>query len=381
MNIYGVVTATTLLASSTAPTPIYHLYQDRYHLSPFFVTLVFGVYAIALLVALLTVGKLSDYVGRRPVIFAGLVLNAAAMVFFVEAQSATMLLVARAVQGVAAGAALTALSAVILDTDRLRGPLLNAIVPFVGMTLGALVSSVLVTFAPEPMKLVFVVLFAVTAIEVILLIPMPETAARQSGILVSLVPQVRVPAQARRTLAYVTPANVAGWALTGFYLSLMPSLVRIATGLSSPLVGGVVVAALTLAAAISVMWFRNGGAARALDLGILMVVPGVALTLVGVYTQLAPLLLAGTIIAGFGIGAAFSGNARLLLPLAAPGERAGLLSAFFVQCYLAFCLPTILAGLLAPIFGLAMAAYFYGGAVIVLSIVSLLALRFNRQRA
>src|SRR6266516_3613853 len=56
-----------LLASSTAPTPLYAIYQAQWHFTPITTTVVFGVYALAVLAALLTLGKLSDHVGRRPV--------------------------------------------------------------------------------------------------------------------------------------------------------------------------------------------------------------------------------------------------------------------------------------------------------------------------
>jgi MFS family permease len=59
------------------------------------VTTIFAVYAFSLLAALLTVGSLSDYVGRRPVILAALVLNAAAMMLFIRADSAAALIEAR----------------------------------------------------------------------------------------------------------------------------------------------------------------------------------------------------------------------------------------------------------------------------------------------
>src|SRR5471032_487303 len=57
-------------AASSAPTPLYHLYQASWGFSAAILTLIFSVYAFSLLVALLVVGSLSDYLGRRPVIFA-----------------------------------------------------------------------------------------------------------------------------------------------------------------------------------------------------------------------------------------------------------------------------------------------------------------------
>jgi hypothetical protein len=49
-----------LLASSAAPTPLYAIYQDQWHFTPITTTVVFGVYAMAVLAALLTLGKLPD---------------------------------------------------------------------------------------------------------------------------------------------------------------------------------------------------------------------------------------------------------------------------------------------------------------------------------
>ncbi len=100
------------------------------------------------------------------------------------------------------------------------------------------------------------------------------------------------------------------------------------------------------------------------------------MTLVGVRLQLAPVMLIGTIIAGFGLGAA-----RTILPLAAPDERAGLLAAFYVQSYLAFSLPAIVVGLLAPILGLLMSTYIYGTVIIALAVVSLVATLVSIRRA
>ena len=70
----------TLLASSSAPTPLYATYQARWGFSPVAVTVVFGVYAVAVLVSLLVLGALSDHVGRRPVLTAALVAQAGVMV-------------------------------------------------------------------------------------------------------------------------------------------------------------------------------------------------------------------------------------------------------------------------------------------------------------
>ena len=377
-TVMAAITVMTFSACGAAPTPLYHQYQESFGLTPFMLTIIFAAYVVSLLAALLTVGSLSDYIGRRPAVMAALALNIVAMVMFVTADSAWALIAARAVQGFATGLATATLGATILDTDRNRGPVLNSVTAFAGLTAGSLGAAALVTYAPDPRQLVYLVLLALSALEMLILWYMPETVAAKPGAVASLRPHVRVPAQARRALSQVTPVTIASWALGGFYFSLMPSLVRVATGVTVPIVGGLVVAALTFSGAIAVLSLRNVVGARILAGGIPALVFGVTVTLAGVGTQFVGLMLAGTVISGIGFGAAFAGAMRTVMPLAQAHERAGLLSAFYVEGYLSFSLPAILTGLLAPMTGLPLAAYVYGTAVIVLAIASRVALVRSR---
>src|SRR3954451_17811700 len=61
-------TLLAFMAAASAPSPLYVVYQHRWGFSATTLTAVFAVYALALLLALLTVGGISDHVGRRPVL-------------------------------------------------------------------------------------------------------------------------------------------------------------------------------------------------------------------------------------------------------------------------------------------------------------------------
>ena len=373
MTRFSFAGAMLIAASSSAVTPLYRLYQESMHLTPFAVTIVFATYVASLLFALLTVGGLSDYVGRRPVILTALLLNAAAMIFFAEARDVGQLILARAVQGLCVGVGTTAWGAAILDTNRARGPLLNSITAFLGMTAGSLGAAALIAFAPDPLHRVYDVLLGLTTLMIALLWLMPETIERKTGALASLRPHVSVPTQSRSVLLRLTPANVAAWALGGLYLSLMPTVVATAMGVASPWVGGVVVSALMLTAAIAVATFRGWPARRLILTGTSTLSLGVAVSMFGIWQQLVAALLAGTVIAGAGFGSTFSGTLRALLPTAGPHERAGLLSAFYLQSYLAFSLPAVAAGMSVPLTGLSTAAYLYGAVIILLAVISMIA--------
>jgi MFS family permease len=376
---YGIVAAALFSASSSAPTPVYHLYQETLGLTPVVLMTIFSIYAFSLLAALLTVGSLSDYVGRKPVIFAALVLNLLAMVVFAEAGSAGMLMLARAIQGFATGAAMTTFGAAILDFDKTRGPIYNSLTAFIGLTAGSLISGALVTYAPLPTQLVYVVLFAVTLLMIVPLYWLPESTTGKKGAWASLKPHIAIPAQTRKPLLKITPVNIAGWALGGFYFSMMPSLIRVATGLNSAFIGGLVVAVLTLTATFTAIVLKSRPGPQVLTIGTVSLIAGVAVTLLGVYLHMAEIMMVGAVITGIGFGSCYSGALRIVLPLAHAHERAGLLSTFFVQSYLAFSLPAIAVGLVAPSLGLSNAAYLYGGIVMLLAAISLAAMRSPRR--
>jgi MFS family permease len=348
------------LAASTAPSPLYALYREAWGFSALTLTLVFATYAFTLLAALLFFGALSDHRGRREVVILALVLEFAALLLFRHADSVGWLIAARALQGVATGIATSALSAGLQDLHRERGALFNSIAPLLGMGVGALGAGALAQFAPAPTRLVYDVLLAILAVQTLAALRLPETVARRAGALAAMKPQLAVPRLARRALWQVLPVNTAQWALGGFYASLAPSLARIVTGLHSPLVGGSVVATLVLSGAVAVLLVRSRPARLALAGGTVALVLGLGVTLAGVQWHSTTAFFAGSLVAGLGFGAAFNGTLRTLVPLAAPHERAGLMSTFFVLSYLAFSVPAIAAGLLAGRVGLQAASMGYG---------------------
>ena len=121
------------LAASSAPTPLYAVYQAKWGFTPITITTVFGIYALAVLAALLTVGSLSDYVGRRPVLLSAIAIQAAGLVVLSQANGLLELVIGRILQGLATGAAAGAVGAGMLDLDRAKGTLANAIAPVTGL--------------------------------------------------------------------------------------------------------------------------------------------------------------------------------------------------------------------------------------------------------
>ncbi|RZT87182.1 putative MFS family arabinose efflux permease [Pseudonocardia sediminis] len=370
------------LAASSAPSPLYVVYQERFAFTEFTLTLVFAVYVLALIAALLVVGALSDHVGRRPVILGAIALEIVALLLFLLADGVGMLLVARIVQGVATGAATATLPATLVDLDpphaRGRAGLINGVAPLGGLGLGALGCGALVELAPAPTQLVWAILLAGMVLAGLVAALMPETITRRPGALASLRPRVGVPVRIRAEFLAIVPVLLASWALGGLYLSLGPSVAAGLFDLRNHLVGGLVVTMLCGTGALTAFLLRGREPGRVLPAAAAGLALGTAVTLVGIAlagpgSGAAATIVAGagTLVAGVGFGAAAFGTFGTLARIAAPHERGELFAATYTLAYLAFSIPAVIAGVSATAVGLRITAEVYGLVVVLLALSAL----------
>ncbi|MFJ8475508.1 MFS transporter [Kitasatospora sp. NPDC094011] len=365
----------TLLAASSAPTPLYALYQSAWHFSALTLTVVFSTYALALLLALLSTGRLSDHLGRRPVLAGALLAEATAMALFTTAQSVPALIAARILQGLATGVATSAAGAALLDfedPDRPgRATLVNGITPVAGMAAGVLAATALTQYAPAPTHTVYLLLLLLLTTQAAAVLRTPETAHPHPGARRSLRPTIALAPASRPAMTLAAPGIIAAWALGGFYSSLGPSLARLTAPHATPATGGLVFLTLTATAGLAGHTARTLPARTVNLAGTTLLIPGALLTLSGPHLHSLPALFTGTAIAGAGFGAVTQGALRLLLPPAAPQERAGTLAAYYVLSYLAMSVPAILAGLLTDRYGLPSALLLYTATVVLLTLTGL----------
>jgi MFS family permease len=371
----------SFLAASAAPTPLYATYQKAWGFSALTTTVVFGVYAVALLATLLTVGRLSDHVGRRPVLLAGIAGQILAMLMFADAHSVAALMAARIVQGVATGTAIGAVGAAMLDIDPVRGAVANATAPGLGTASGALLSAFAVQWLPAPTHLVYVVLAAVLVAQGFGVMFLPESSPRAPGALRSLIPQLEIPVQTRGPLLAAAPVLFAVWALGGFYGSLGPSLIDHLVGSASVVDAGLGLGVLTGVAAVITYILRTTPAPMVMLVGTSALIAGVAIVLFAIWVESPSTFFAGTTVAGIGFGAGFQGGIRLVAPLAHLHQRAGVLSVLYTVSYLGMGIPAVLAGV-AVVHGggLVTTSYEYGLAVIALAAVATFNLIRPRHR-
>ena len=376
-----------LMASSAAPSPLYPVYQQSWGFSAITLTVIFAVYALALLFTLLTVGSLSDHIGRKPILVASLLLLVVSLVLFIVADSVPLLIAARVVQGIAAGAATGAMSAAIVDLQPTvsTGPLLNSVAPSFGLAAGALGAGLLVQLAPAPEILVFALLIGAASVLAVALLFVPETSALRGfdsrrHLASTLLPRASIPKSVRAPFLLIAPALFATWSLGGFHLSLGPSIIGTVFGIDNHIVGGLEIFALFGSGSIAAAVVRNGFPRSVMMIGASVLAAGVALTLVSVQIGSIVLYFVGAVIAGSGWGATFLGAMRTLGAMVPAAERGGVFATTFVISYLAFSVPAVVAGLAVHRLGLSTTVEVYGAFVIVLALISVLGFSVAARR-
>jgi hypothetical protein len=363
----------SILAGSAAPTPLYPLYQSLWGLSPLMITVVFGVYALAVLTGLLIAGRVSDHLGRRPVLITATIAQAVVMLMFAAAGGAAGLVAARVVQGLTTGAALSAVGAAMIDLNKARGTVANAVAPPFGSALGGIIAGFFVQFLPAPTHLVYAALAAVFVAQSIGLVLMKEPITPRPGVWRSLTPQLALPAAAREPLLLALPVLIAVWALGGLYACLGPMLVRAMLGSNEPLLGGLSLFVLAASGGVAVLLLQNLEARRMMVLGAAGLGVGIGIVMWAMTLDSIGLFFVGTAVAGVGFGTGFQGAVRSVVSVVGPHERAGTLSIVFIVSYISKGVPAIIAGATVRHGNLLATAQVFGAVVMALAAAALIA--------
>jgi len=333
---------------------------------------VYGTYAIGVLVALLLAGRISDDVGRRPVLLVALAALMGSTVLFMIADSVVWLFAARAVQGLATGLALGAASAALLDLHPRRHAagvgLTNGVVSAGGLGLGVLVSAALVELAPAPRVLPYVALLVLFAIAFAGALRMPEPVARRSPL--RLTPQrPSVPRAVRPAFLLAALGVISSWSIGGLFLSLGPQLAAELLQSTNHPVTGVSVFALAGTAAAAQLAFGRSAPWAGAAAGSVALATGMIAIVVATSAGSASLFLAGSVVGGAGFGVAFLGGLRALSAEIPPEHRGAVMSAFYVVAYASLSLPAILAGVLVTPLGLQPTFEIFGSVIAAIALL------------
>ncbi|WP_243653188.1 MFS transporter [Pseudonocardia endophytica] len=378
------VTFTVVMLGATLPTPMYALYQQELRFSPITQTVIFSVYAVGVLAALVLTGRWSDLVGRRPMLLAGLGFALVSSVVFLLAGPVWVLLLGRLLSGLSAGIfAGTATAAVVEaapESWRTRASAVATAANIGGLGLGPLLAGIFVQYLPAPLHLSFAVHAVAVALCVLIVWSAPETVTPTPG--VRLRPQpVRVPAAVRPVFVSAATAGFAGFAVTGLFAAISPRLVSEIVGNPNHAVAGLVAFLLLGSSAASQLVANRFDAGVMLRLGCVGLVVGMALVGLSVATGSMALLATGAVVAGVGQGPTLSSGLKTVNARVDPDQRAEVTSSYFVVLYVALSLPVIGLGAASQSWGLRTSGIAFCAGVAVLAVVSLVALTLLARRS
>nr|WP_316763649.1 MFS transporter [Streptomyces sp. NEAU-HV9] len=369
------------MMGTTLPTPLYGLYRQQIGFSELTVTVVFAVYAVGVITALLIAGGFSDVLGRRPVLLCALALAALSALCFLFEGGLPMLYVGRVLSGFSAGLLSGTGTATVLDLApsgrRARAALAATAANMGGLGLGPLISGFLAQYAPWPLKLPFVVHLVLVAIAVAVTCLLPETV-HHTGFRPPLRPQgMTVPAEVRGVFAPCALAAFAGFSLLGLFTAVAPAFLAQTLGEHNLAVVGAVVFCVFGASTCGQVLMGRVGARRALPWGCLVLVTGLLVIGVSLLVTSFPVLLVGAVTGGVGQGMAFRAGLTAVSSAAPEAQRGATISAFFVVAYVGISLPVVGVGALTEALGVRDAGLVFAGCAVLL--VTAVGLRVTRH--
>ncbi|MDQ2722415.1 MAG: MFS transporter [Actinomycetota bacterium] len=366
-----------VMLGTTMPTPMYPLYQAKLGFSVEMLTVIYAVYAVGVLAALLALGRWSDSLGRRPMLAVGLLFAAVSGVFFLASGGVWQLLVGRVFSGLSAGIFTgTATAAVIEIAPRSwqnRAAYVATGANIGGLGLGPLLAGLAVQYLPWPLHLDFAVHIGLMAIAAVLVALCPETVNVQPGARPRM-QRLAVPAQVRATFVSASIAGFAGFAVLGLFTALAPRLLSDVLGVRNHAVAGLVVFLVFAASTVAQIVLRNMTQRRAVNLGCAGLVVGTLLIALALWQASMLALIAGAIIAGAGQGTSFSKGLAAITEQVDPERKAEVTSTFFVVLYVALSLPVLGLGFAVQAFGITAAGIAFALGVAALALLALGAL-------
>ncbi|GAB6859723.1 MFS transporter [Microbacterium xylanilyticum] len=339
----------TEMAFCAVPTPLYAIYQRHDGFPTIVLTVIFVAYAVGVMLSLYLAGHVSDWLGRRRVILASLLINVLAAVLFLVWTDVAGLIVARFVCGLGIGiltATATAhLSELGIAAGRSAGrsALVSTFANLGGIALGPLLSALIATSSDQPLVAPYGVFAVILAVEAVVVAFVPETVERREERPAYRPQRVAVPAAGRAAFWSAAAAAFGAFAVFGTFMGLSSTFLSGVLGVHSPLLVGVAPFILFMAAAAAQMATTAVPARVQLTGAIVLAVLGLAGVAVGAAVMSLALFLIGSGVAGAGIGILFRNALTTAAAAAIPERRGEALAAIFLIAYAGMTLPPLLA--------------------------------------
>jgi MFS family permease len=337
-----------IMLGTTLPTPLYVIYQARWHFSSGITAIIFASYAVGVVAALLLAGRSSDQAGRRPVLFAALAFSAVSTVVFIVSPGVGWLFVGRVPSGISAGLVMGTATAALTETysgsSSRYASMVSTAANMGGLGLGPLIAGLFAQFAPDPTVLVFEVYLAALAVAAVGLVFVPETVGDRQKLGLRFT-GLGIPSAGRSEFIAAGVAGFAAFALLGMFGALSSSFLGDVLHEHNHAVGGAVVFALFGTATATQLILARFPSRTCIGYGLMLFLAALALVVAGLSQASMALFLTGTIVSGVAIGAVFIGSVSTAIRLAPAETRGRVVSTYFVFAYVGLTIPVIGVGI------------------------------------
>lgn len=368
----GVVSHT--LWTSAAPALTYGLYAQEWHLTHVVTAEIFAIYPIGVVVMLVGFGGISDQIGRRATMLAGLSASLVGALLFAVAPDVWFVFAGRALMGVGVGLAASPSTAAVLEFSSPQRAKSAASVTMVAQAIGfaaaLLLGGALTEYAPWPTRLCFWVLafFLIVLLTATWFLPR-HAVGDAGGDQRSLMPSV--PKHIRRTFAVSSTAMVAAYTFGVLVLSLGGQVEHDLISSPNAFLNSAILSLFPIVMAAVGIIARTLSPRVALIVGAL--VSGLAMVLLILAVDLRDLViyLLATAAAGGAYSLLFVGGLQLISAAAPEHHRGGILSALYLLAYLSMGALALVLGAIATARGLGLAVDLGAATIILMNIATL----------
>ena len=333
---------TTILASH-APTPLYAAWQQAWGFSSTALTAVFSIYVLGVVLTLLTMGSLSDQVGRRQMLVPGLVFIICGSAVFVLASDIYQLGLARLLTGIGTGLVTGAATAAVVELDPdnnwARSATRAALAFTLGCSTGPALSSMALRWTDHAFvwPFLFVIVLGMVSITLLLITPWPaHLGQRQPGFRLRKwrPTRIRVPRQLLGTFLFAAAVISLAWSTGSLYSSLGPSIARDLAGVTDLAMAGLFASGWQLVAGLSQFAGQRQPFNRLILLGPALLISGLAALAGAVLLGSVWLFTLATMATAMGAGTVGVIATVTIARSAPPAERGGMTSAFYLAAYM-----------------------------------------------
>lgn len=347
-------------------TPLIPLYKAKLGFGDTVVTLFLVCYVVALVPSMLTLGQLSDRIGRKGVLIGALAVLGIAQAFLATEPPLAGLLVARGLQGLATGAFFGTCTAFLVDaapvSERAWVSALASISVRGGLGLGPGLGGVFAEYLPSPLRTPFLAHLVAIGVAVAIIATLPETVTQRTPRRLTL--KLGVPAEDRAVFWRVlVPSGMLFSLFDGVCLSLIPVFEVRELHVTNYVLIGASGFLVLVSGAVSQIVFRRLPPTPAIVWGLAIASGAFVGVVIGAPLRSPALVLSSVAVTGAACGLVFKGGVDLCTRIAPPADRGKLISSYYVACYLGgFSVPLLVVGVLADLIGLTTALAVLTGA-------------------